>query len=91
MCGDADRINETVKRLQDQEKSTYVDPFVLADIFYRLGDFDKMFQYLEQGFESRSTLMPLILLQGKSDWKKIKDDPRYLSLLKRLNFPNAKL
>jgi serine/threonine-protein kinase len=91
MCGDADRIHETVKRLQDQAKSTYVEPFVLADIFYRLGDFDKMFQYLEQGFEARSTLMPLILLQGKSDWKKIKDDPRYLSLLQRMNFPNAKL
>jgi serine/threonine-protein kinase len=91
LCGDANRINETVTRLQSQAELTYVEPFALADIFFRLGDLDKMFEYLEHGFEVRSPLMPVILLERKFIWKKIKDDPRYLSLLKRMDFPNTKL
>jgi serine/threonine protein kinase/Tfp pilus assembly protein PilF len=91
LCGDTDRTNETITRLQNQAELTYVDPFALADIFYRVGDFDKMFEYLEQGFKERSPLMIVLLLQGRSNWKKIKDDPRYLSLLKHLDFPNAQL
>jgi len=90
MCGDSDRMNKTVKRLQDQAELTYVDPFALADMYYRSSDFDKMFEYLEQGYKARSPLMTVMLLQGRSSWKKIKDDSRYLSLLKRLDFPNAK-
>ena len=91
LCGNANRINETVKRLQVQADSTYVDPFVLADLSYRLGDFDKMFAYLEQGYTKRTTLMPLMLLMGRSLWREIKSDPRYLSLLDRMHFPRAKL
>jgi tetratricopeptide (TPR) repeat protein len=91
MCGNADRIHETVKRLQHQADSTYVEPVALADICYRLGDFDAMFEYLEQGFAARSPLMPVILLQGRSSWKEIESDPRYLSLLDRMHFPGATL
>jgi serine/threonine protein kinase/Tfp pilus assembly protein PilF len=91
MCGDSDRIYETIKRLQGQGEQTYVEPVALADMFYRLDNFDKMFECLEQGYEARSPLMSFMLLQGRFVWKRIKDDPRYVSLLKRLNFPNAKL
>ncbi len=91
MCGNEDRLHETVKRLQHQADSTYVEPVALADMFYRLGDVDKMFEYLEQGFKERSPLMPVILLEGRSLWQKINQDPRYLSLLDRMDFPDATL
>ncbi len=88
MCGDENRISETVTRLESQAELTYVDPYALADIYFRLGDYNKMFQYLEEAFEIHSSLMPFILLDGKFFWKKINNDPRYLSLLKRMNFSN---
>jgi tetratricopeptide (TPR) repeat protein len=91
MCGDSVRIYQTIKGLQDQAELTYVEPIALADMFYRLGDYNKMFEYLEQGYKLRSPLMSFMLLQGRFVWKKINQDPRYLSLLKRLDFPNAKL
>jgi len=86
-CGDTVRINTTIARLQNQSEFTYTDPIALADIFYRLGNYDKMFEYLEQGFEARSSRMPGMLIWGLLRTE-IKDDPRYLDLLKRLNFPN---
>jgi serine/threonine protein kinase/tetratricopeptide (TPR) repeat protein len=91
LCGNEDRINETMTRLQSQAELTYVEPYALADMFFRLGDYDKMFEYLEQGFEVKSTLMPVLLLKGQFSWKKIKNDPRYQSLFKRMDFPNQKL
>jgi tetratricopeptide (TPR) repeat protein len=91
LCGDENRIKETLARLQSQAELTYVEPYAFADIYFRLGEYDKMFEYLEEAFEKRSSLMPVMLLQGKFFWKKIKDDPRYLSLLKRLNFSDNKL
>ncbi len=87
LCGEKDRINETLTRFQSQAELTYVDPYVFADIYFRLGNYDKMFEYLEKSVEMRSSLMSYIFLDSKYFWIKIKDDPRYLSLLKRLNFP----
>lgn len=89
--GDPDRIRETISRLRKQAELTYVDPIPLADMFYRQGDFDRVFEYVERAFEARSPLMAYMLLEGKFVWEKIKDDPRYINLLKRLNFPNVKL
>jgi len=87
MCGDEGRIKETIARLQSQAELTFIDPYALADMFFLVGDQDKMFQYLEKSFEIRSSLMPMIFLDGKFFWKKINKDPRYLSLLERMNFP----
>jgi adenylate cyclase len=91
LSGDTLRINETITRLQSQAELTYVEPYALADIYFRLGEYDKMFEYLEQGFEVKSPLMPVLLLDGLFSWKELKNDPRYLSLHERLNFPNPKL
>jgi tetratricopeptide (TPR) repeat protein len=88
MCGDTLRIKETITRLKKQEEHTYVEPYALADIFFRLGDYDQMFEYLEKAFNLKSPLMPVLLLDGKFGWKKLREDPRYLSLLQRMDFPD---
>jgi serine/threonine-protein kinase len=91
MCGDNNRIHETILRLKKQAERTYVDPFALADMFYRLGNQDKAFKYVDQAFEDKSPLMAYMLIGRRSNWVKAKDDPRYLNLLRRLNFPNVNL
>jgi len=87
MCGDEHRLTETITRLLSQAELTYVDPYAFADMFFLLGDYDRTFEYLEKSFDMRSSLMPVIFLDGKFFWRKIKNDPRYLSLLDRMNFP----
>lgn len=84
LCGDTSRINETITRLQNH-------PAALAGMHYRLGEFDKLFENLEKAFEERSPLMAYMVVDRRFWWRKIKDDPRYLSLLERMNFPNEKL
>jgi len=91
MCGEPNRIHETIGKLKKQAERTYVDPFVFADMFYRLGDLDKTFKYVDQAFEDQSPLMAYLLIERRAAWIKVKDDPRYLSLLKRLNFPKPNL
>jgi len=87
LCGNEKRIKETLTRFQSQAEITYVDPYVFTDIYFRLGDYDKLFEYLEKSYETRSSLMPYLLVDVKYFWKKIEKDPRFLSLLKRMNFP----
>ncbi len=87
LSGDTLRISETIKRLQNQEKLTYVDPYALADMFFILEDYDKMFEYLEKAYAVKSPLMPILLLDGQYLWKKVRNDPRFQSLFKRMNFP----
>jgi serine/threonine protein kinase/tetratricopeptide (TPR) repeat protein len=89
MCGDTVRIYETIARLQNQSKLSYVDPFPLADMYYRLRDYNAMFRYIEQGYEERSPLMGALLINREFMWREVKNDPRYLNMLKRLNFPNT--
>jgi hypothetical protein len=90
LCEDSVRIKTTITRLKKQSEFTYTDPIALASMYHRLGNYDKMYEYLEKGFEARSSRMGGILIWG-IERKEIRNDPRYLDLLKRLNFSNQKL
>ena len=85
--GDPTRAQETLAGLMAQADSAFVEPVALADIHYRLGDYDRMLDLLETGFEMRSPVMVYLVLQRPMIWKNVADDPRYLSLIERMGFP----
>jgi len=87
LCGDPKRVRETLARLENQAKTEYVEPIALAGMCYRVGDYDRMHKYIQQGYEVRSTLMVYLLLQKRFIWKMVSDDPRYVSLLESMGFP----
>ncbi len=90
LCGDPTRLEQTLARLHDQARTTFVDPAVLAELYYPKRDLDRMFESLERGYDARSPLLVHLGIQGRFLWKDIARDPRYLSLVKRMAYPPAR-
>jgi tetratricopeptide (TPR) repeat protein len=75
-------------RLRDLEalaKERYVSPLDLARLEAEAGEKEKAFQHLEAAFVERSPGM--VLLKVDSAWDRIRDDPRFAALVKRVGIP----
>jgi len=76
--------NDCIKKLiergkKEKDSSLHVD---LAIIYSGLGEFDMAFEYLEKAFEQKHGGLLFIC---SIHWKKLRNDPRYHDLLKRMN------
>lgn len=76
---------KTLHQLQTLSKQKYVPPSHFALIYSGLGENDKAFEWLDKAFEVRDPW--LIMLKGHPVWNSIRSDPRFTSLLQRMNFP----
>jgi serine/threonine protein kinase/tetratricopeptide (TPR) repeat protein len=75
-------------RLGDLEalsKERYVSPLDLARLEAEVGEREKAFQHLEAAFAERSSGM--VLLKVDSAWDRIRDDPRFAALVKKVGIP----
>jgi len=71
--------------LLKSESDKHIPTGAIAAVCANLGRFDEAFELLEQCFEERS--MTLVTLKALSDFDVMRDDPRYESIIKRMNFP----
>ena len=62
----------------------YLSPYHIALIYNALDERDETFAWLERGFEKRDIRMTFLKVEPK--WNNLRDDPRFVSLLKRMNF-----
>ncbi len=54
-------------------------------IYCRLGDKERAFEFLEQGYQER--MRGLVYLQVEPQYDPIRSDPRFQDMLARMNFP----
>jgi len=71
------------ERLITESEHRYVSAYDIATIFAVLKDDDRALQWLERAFEERSQLIGWLPWDGVFDG--IRQDPRYLELVQRLN------
>jgi hypothetical protein len=71
------------ERLITESAHRYVSAYDIATIFAVLKDDDRALLWLERAFEERSQLIGWLPWDGVFDG--IRQDPRYLELLQRLN------
>jgi eukaryotic-like serine/threonine-protein kinase len=76
---------QLVKEFKELSSHAYVDPYNIAVIYAGLGDKDEVFQWLEKGYEQRSSGMPY--LTTDPFWYGIRSDPRYADLRRRMGLP----
>ena len=88
-AGRHERADATLARLQAKSRTSYVDPFAIADIHYSMRHYDAMFQELDRGWELRSPTMAYVLQARRFLWRDVASDPRYASLIEQMKFPRV--
>jgi len=74
-----------VDHLRKMSETSYVDPTFIANIYTGLGDKDAAFVWLEKAYDEHSEGM--ITLKRSPTYDKIRSDPRFADLLRRVGIP----
>jgi serine/threonine-protein kinase len=81
--GRAEKAVEILDELQDPLKYKYVSAGLISAIYIALGQKDQAFKWLEKAYEERDYHIEYIKVDPMFD--SIRSDPRYASLLKKMN------
>jgi TolB-like protein/DNA-binding winged helix-turn-helix (wHTH) protein/Flp pilus assembly protein TadD len=73
--------------LEQQSKSGYVSPYMIAAIYAGLGDRDKSFEFMEKAFQEKS-LDASWHLKADIRIDNLRSDPRFQSMLRRVRLPS---
>ena len=74
-----------IGELTELSKQGYVSSTFVAEIYAGLGERDKAFEWLEKGYEERSTGM--LFLKSDPLWDNLRTEPRFQDLLRRVGLP----
>jgi TolB-like protein/DNA-binding winged helix-turn-helix (wHTH) protein/Tfp pilus assembly protein PilF len=88
-CALSGNHTEAVKllgQLEARSKKEYVSPFYIAIVYLGMGKNDLAMNWLEKAYEDRSN--GLVFLKVEPELDSLRTDPRFLSLQRKLNFPN---
>jgi TolB-like protein/DNA-binding winged helix-turn-helix (wHTH) protein/Tfp pilus assembly protein PilF len=76
---------EQVRSGKADRKRGYVDPYAVAVSYACLEDKDQTLEWLEKGYEERSSSLVLVKRDPQLDF--LRSDPRFDALLKRIGLP----
>jgi DNA-binding winged helix-turn-helix (wHTH) protein/TolB-like protein/Flp pilus assembly protein TadD len=82
MAGKYAEARKVIAELQTESKQRYVSPLYIALIYATLGENDQAFSWLEKAFEDRACW--LIELGIEPSWDKLRSDPRFTDMLRRV-------
>lgn len=85
--GKVAEANEHLSNLKNMAVKMYVPPYFFAMSHVAVGEIDVAFEFFEQAFAERSPWVMWFGTEAKLDV--IRDDPRYLKLLRSTNNPIA--
>ena len=71
--------------LKELSNTRYVSPYNIASIYAGLNDKDQAFQWLEPAYQDHSFYMAVLGQEASMD--KLRPDPRFQNLLKRMQLP----
>jgi hypothetical protein len=89
--GQAGRVAEArgvLGRLHEIARAAYVPPSSFAWTYYGLGDVDHAFDWMDRAVDGRDYMM--IPIQSYPFLDPVRNDPRYLALLKKMNYDVAR-
>jgi tetratricopeptide (TPR) repeat protein len=84
--GRRDDANAIISRFKEIARTQFVMSFYVATIYAQLGEKDKAFAELEEGYQKHDWRMSA-LLKTEPLIESLRSDARYTDLLKRLNLP----
>jgi TolB-like protein/Tfp pilus assembly protein PilF len=84
VAGNTNEARKILADLVQRSKSRYVPAYGIATIYAGLGDRDRVFEWLEKGYQDRSTSMAYLKVDPVM--KDFRSDPRFASLAERIRF-----
>lgn len=87
LAGERPEALALLQELQDRSKTEYISPYDLALIMIGLGEIDQAFGFLDKAYVERAG--GLAFLKSDPRLNPLHDDPRFRSLVHRLNFPST--
>jgi DNA-binding winged helix-turn-helix (wHTH) protein/tetratricopeptide (TPR) repeat protein len=75
-----------LRELENLATKRYVPPYNFALVHYGLNDHAKAFEWLERACEVRDVLLSAFI-NSEPFWESLRTEPRFRSLLKRMNLP----
>lgn len=85
-AGNKPEAQKLLAQLAAQSKSQYVSPYYFAIAGLGLGQSDTALNWLEKAFNDRSN--GLVFLKVEPALDSLRQNPRFLALQHKLNFPN---
>jgi TolB-like protein/DNA-binding winged helix-turn-helix (wHTH) protein/Tfp pilus assembly protein PilF len=86
LSGNYSEALRLLAQLDAQAKKQYVSPFYVAIVYLGLGKNDAAMNWLQKAYDDRSN--GLVFLKVEPELDPLRSDRRFISLLRKLNFPN---
>jgi TolB-like protein/Tfp pilus assembly protein PilF/DNA-binding response OmpR family regulator len=84
-AGARDDARKTLERLFELAKERYVTPYGVARIYNTLGKKEEALHWLETAYQQQAEWM--VLLKVDPCFDDLRPDPRFIDLMRRMNFP----
>lgn len=79
------KAERELRKLMAISRDKYVPPYYVAMLHHGLGNSTEAMQWLERAYADRDVHMVFLGVDAK--WDGLRSDPRFIRLVKRLNFP----
>ena len=86
LAGDTGRVHQILEDLTARGQRQFVPAYDLAVVQLGLGEIDRVFSLLDRAFDERSSW--LIHLNVDPRLRRLRDDPRFLGLVRRVGLPS---
>src|SRR5260370_11491252 len=84
VSGNREEAQKVMDELEELSKQRYVSSYHIALICTGLGEKDRAFEWLEKAYEERSDLLVYLKVEPRLD--RLRSDPRFTRLLRRMGF-----
>ncbi len=85
LSGRKDQAVKVIEELKGVSNRKYVSSYNIALIYVALNEIDQAFEWLEKSYRERSDLLVYLKVDARLD--KLRSDPRFKDLIKRLGLP----
>jgi len=86
-AGYAEAMALAARTLEERSARTHVPAFRIARLWAHAGETERALDWLEKAFERHES--PLVHLYVGWDWDRVRGEPRFKSLLRRMNLPEG--
>ncbi|MDE2273924.1 MAG: winged helix-turn-helix domain-containing protein [Gammaproteobacteria bacterium] len=85
VAGRQKQAQRVLAELQQASAQRYVPPYNFAVVYLGLGDRHRALEWLEKAYVNRDVHMVFLAVEPK--WRRLRDEPRFFELLRRVGLP----